>query len=673
MGSAPEDEQTEQWASLPERLEMRLEKRKAAPFDLLALALDGFDRIFVPRKLVRMVELFHQISAVANARGKPLVWSGGAVDVRVVLVITLIQLFQPELYRMMRRRQATLPSLLAAFAKNGQHKLDSADVADVDLKQWALYNNESLVKINEPSLRMTAEQVRLPLVEQIREFRSTQRHGFNVLKLVQALANSLDASNSSPEKLIADEYFSLLSEPVISATTLIVEPAISQTTASSVAITISPALGDTRPSFTPRNLTALLRSLVSPDQAVQANLASEHELQKGHVFDTSSATELLKEVHKWLEGQTDDVKAKQILRSGLQIIAPFIHHSDGKGFWELVKDDPAKDNFGKVFSNIESLHATERWADLRSTLGQDDRFDSQFFYLPNKEREEFKADQIPGFVHVPASQDFAIFKGKAISHLASFHIARYLTTVDQYACFIQAKGYEDKQYWDSVGWDWLTGAWDQTIENESYKKRVSSRIVDDRLRPIHWQNQLAHGSRPVWGVSWFEARAYCRWLGIQLKDKHSAVISAGLPTEAQWERAARASSSQALDSREYAWNDTTADIFLRANIAESKIGHPSAVGLFESSPIGLSDLSGNLWEWQSNFFTADGAAQNSGKSESLAKLKTPAIGMNGKKATTLRCAVARGATRQSTRALRFASGINQATGATMLGFVWCCP
>lgn len=64
------------------------------PNDLLESALSGFDA-FMPRKLIRLVELLHQLAAIARLRQKPLQLTyAGEVDVRVVLVLLLIQLFQ---------------------------------------------------------------------------------------------------------------------------------------------------------------------------------------------------------------------------------------------------------------------------------------------------------------------------------------------------------------------------------------------------------------------------------------------------------------------------------------------------------------------------------------------------------------------------------------------------
>jgi formylglycine-generating enzyme required for sulfatase activity len=88
------------------------------------------------------------------------------------------------------------------------------------------------------------------------------------------------------------------------------------------------------------------------------------------------------------------------------------------------------------------------------------------------------------------------------------------------------------------------------------------------------------------GVSWYEAVAFCRWLSEKLN------FRVDLPTEAQWERAARHT-----DGRIFTWgNDFDAS---RCNMGETGIGSTSAVGIFpnDRAECGAMDLCGIVWEW----------------------------------------------------------------------------
>jgi hypothetical protein len=106
-------------------------------------------------------------------------------------------------------------------------------------------------------------------------------------------------------------------------------------------------------------------------------------------------------------------------------------------------------------------------------------------------------------------------------------------------------------------------------------------------QPEGWDGQLLRFNGPVWGVTWFDAKAYCDWARVRL------------PSEAEWERAARG-----REGRKYPWGNEEPDPD-RANYRETKLQRTSPVGLFPrgSTPgDGIADLAGNVWEWVEDWY-----------------------------------------------------------------------
>ncbi|MGA2326640.1 MAG: SUMF1/EgtB/PvdO family nonheme iron enzyme [Bryobacteraceae bacterium] len=139
-------------------------------------------------------------------------------------------------------------------------------------------------------------------------------------------------------------------------------------------------------------------------------------------------------------------------------------------------------------------------------------------------------------------------------YLDAYRIGRYPVTVEEYARFLDDEGYRGR-----------------------------------REQPEDWADQLLHPNRPVVSVTWDEAAAYCAWAGGRL------------PTEAEWERAARGSVG-----RKYPWGNEAPDPS-RANYDQTRVGLATPVGVFPRgmAPEGIHDLAGNVWEWVADWYGED--------------------------------------------------------------------
>lgn len=104
--------------------------------------------------------------------------------------------------------------------------------------------------------------------------------------------------------------------------------------------------------------------------------------------------------------------------------------------------------------------------------------------------------------------------------LGGFFVSRYPITNAQYYPFVLGGGYRERKYWTPEGWAWRLGQGDPNLlvfgdpDLRQYWREVCARrSVADRARPfVSRESLLGLANRPVVGVSWYEAVAYCRWL-----------------------------------------------------------------------------------------------------------------------------------------------------------------
>ena len=257
--------------------------------------------------------------------------------------------------------------------------------------------------------------------------------------------------------------------------------------------------------------------------------------------------------------------------------------------------------------------------------------------------------------------------------VAASYLARFPVTNAEYACFMQAGGYDTERYWMPAGWQWRHGqgensgpveelldiwrlyrrnpslitqslkagqmtpdnadAWGQLVKlaEEEARQRISEMYpMQPREQPYFWHDPAYNASNlPVVGVTWYEAMAYCAWLHEQATASQSilpvaevswaTLLGSGrwqvrLPTEAEWEWAAGGP-----QQRRYPWGKTLA--VEHANTLEGRVMGTSPVGAYPAgaAACGALDMSGNVWEWTHSLYQPYPYRQQDGREDGLAE------------------------------------------------------
>ncbi|MBF0143842.1 MAG: SUMF1/EgtB/PvdO family nonheme iron enzyme [Magnetococcales bacterium] len=159
-----------------------------------------------------------------------------------------------------------------------------------------------------------------------------------------------------------------------------------------------------------------------------------------------------------------------------------------------------------------------------------------------------------------------------VPETGGWKLRKFLVTVMEYQEFVERGGYQEPKWWDGEGW-----------------KQRSERGWES---PGDWDAQTQHPNRPVTGVSWYEARAYCRWLSGQ----RGEILC--LPEREVWLRATGSKEDK------YPWGDAEPNAE-RANYGRN-VEAPTPVGIYPAGdgPLGHCDLAGNVWEWQRDLYSA---------------------------------------------------------------------
>ncbi len=160
--------------------------------------------------------------------------------------------------------------------------------------------------------------------------------------------------------------------------------------------------------------------------------------------------------------------------------------------------------------------------------------------------------------------------------LDAYYISKYEVTNAQWKAFRDDPGYDNPQFWPNG-------------------------LVMPKDQIPYWTQANNHGGAlpghdnyPVLGVNWDAAVAYCNWLSAKTGKKYR------LPTEAEWEKAARGT-----DQRKYPWGNDI-DPSKTNYVQDANFVTAKPVGSYEfPSPYGVYDMTGNVMEWCSDWYDKD--------------------------------------------------------------------
>ena len=232
-----------------------------------------------------------------------------------------------------------------------------------------------------------------------------------------------------------------------------------------------------------------------------------------------------------------------------------------------------EDIFHIVYSIFHEDMHTEAFTYTRQTLGLSHPFNKKNnSNFDDDNNTEYEDVEIKGGEYLLGGSKSTPFlfdneKWKHPVNLKTFSISSTSITQKEFLEFVENEGYSNPEFWTDAGWKWRSK---KNAEHPVYWKKDEygnwNKRVFDQWRPL----ELDH---PVIHINWYEADAYCNWVGRRL------------PSEAEWEMA---SSGTKNSSSNLDWRN----------------GNTIPVNALQDSEnkFGCRQMQGNVWEWTATDF-----------------------------------------------------------------------
>lgn len=292
------------------------------------------------------------------------------------------------------------------------------------------------------------------------------------------------------------------------------------------------------------------------------------------------------------------------IRATGKIPRTFIADAFERDIWDAIQIQDRDNDYRVLQHMVGTVPQTTRiWEGLLAFWEAYPNYDpdnlARFKPAPPKPTRKTALDLLPKpFAWMPISAGkVTILKGGYLDKdttfdVPAFDMAKYPCTNAQFKLFMDAGGYDEKRWWTDDGWNAKLKGWNMKYDYWNDEQNTFYETKEPWSLPRYWRSpQFNEDDKPVVGISWYEAVAFCSWLS------NLAGENIRLPTEQEWQFTA-----SGREEFVYPWgNEWSSKRCNNAvNDAGSSINQTTYVYQYETignSPFDVVDMAGNIWEW----------------------------------------------------------------------------